>query len=124
MDESIKTGVAELVGQILEDRRLINSNQERIDQLNKEIDTLMSTNKALHTQVRNNKQLVDYVLETGEDPVAARLQLTQKEIAAATRRGRKIAPEDTLHSTDHVWDSIRKDRSPVWDTKKLWETET
>jgi hypothetical protein len=88
MEDNLKASVTEVVGQILELRQSVASNKEQIKALRQQINTLDQLNDQIQNDIDQQRRLLDYVLETGEDPVAASLQLSQKEIERKTQQSR------------------------------------
>lgn len=103
MDPSLTASVTQLVGDILDLRQKHVTNQDLVKSLESQIQDLTKTNKELHEQLEEKRQLLDYVLATGEDPVAAALTLNKKEIARKARRQKKSRESDTFDVLDDHW---------------------
>jgi len=85
MEDNLRASVTEVVGQILELRQSVASNKEQIKALRQQINALDQLNDQIQNDIDQQRRLLDYVLETGEDPVAASLQFSQKEIERKTK---------------------------------------
>ena len=88
MDENLKASVTEVVGQILDLRQKLASNRDRIRDMHSDIKSMETVNRQIKKELDHQRRLLDYVLETGEDPVAASLALNSQELAEKTERAR------------------------------------